>query len=94
MSKKNYEDDDGRTIADMSGIDRPPMLLPRIGKTKKQRQEPEEDGEASQPRPEEQLTGDERRGFIFGALGATLLIAAIFVAAAAIAILLMTVIWR
>ena len=34
MSKKKrfYEDDDGRTIADMSGIEPQPLLIPRIPK--------------------------------------------------------------
>ncbi len=94
MSKKIYDDDDGRTIADMSGIDRPPMLLPRLnGSKKKKITERPEDGETEQPRPEEQMSSDERRGYIFGALGAALLIGGIFVAAGAIVIFLLTVIW-
>ncbi len=94
MSKKIYDDDDGRTIADMSGIDRPPMLLPRLSRFgKKKKTEQTEDGETEAPRPEDQMSRDERRGYIFGALGAALLIGGIFVAAGAIVIFLLTVIW-
>lgn len=33
--KRTYEDDDGRTIADMSGLEPMPMLFPRIPKAKR-----------------------------------------------------------
>ena len=37
MAKKHeYQDDDGRTIADMSGIEPMPMLFPRFPGKKKQ----------------------------------------------------------
>ena len=31
-NKRIYEDDDGRTVADMSGLEPQPMLIPRIHK--------------------------------------------------------------
>ena len=39
MRKKEriYEDDDGRTIADMSGIEPQPMLIPRIRRRRDER---------------------------------------------------------
>ena len=37
--KRTYEDDDGRTIADMSGLEPMPMLFPRIPKAKKESEE-------------------------------------------------------
>lgn len=91
---KKYDDDDGRTVADMSGIERPPMLLPHFKKKKEAPREVPEEIDGAAPKPEEQMSADERRGYIFGALGAALLIGGIFAAAGAIAIFLMTVIWR
>ncbi len=93
MSKKIYDDDDGRTIADMSGVERAPLVLPHFKKKKEAPREVPEEDDGSSPSPEIQMSGDERRGYIFGALGAALLIGGIFVAAGALAIWLMTVIW-
>ena len=36
MQQRNYDDDDGRVVADMSGLERQPMLLPRRPKRKKE----------------------------------------------------------
>ena len=94
MSKKIYDDDDGRTIADMSGIERAPLVLPHFKKKKEAPHEVPEETDDASPSPEIQMSGDERRGYIFGALGAALLIGAIFVAAGALAIWLMTVVWH
>ncbi|MBR0542285.1 MAG: hypothetical protein IJK26_08785 [Clostridia bacterium] len=87
--KKRYDDDDGRTIADMSGIERTPMLVPKFPKAKSSQSEAE-NAEASDERPWEQqgLSKQERRSFIFGAMSATALIALLFIAAGAIAIAL------
>ncbi len=83
MKKKQYDDDDGRTIADMSGVGPRNIFLPR-------RPEWEESGEV--PR-EELLQGKDRRAFIFGALGAALAIAAVFLAGLALVIFLMIFFW-
>ena len=83
MSKKKvYDDDDGRTIADMSDVDRAPLLLPRF----KKREQPEIPSE-------QQFSKEDRRAILFGSMGAVLLIGAIFVAAAAIVICLMLFVW-
>ena len=79
--KKTYDDDDGRTVADMSDVDPMPMLLPRFRKGKQE------------PSSEQPMSKEDRRAVLFGALGATLLIGAVFVAAAAIVILLMQIAW-
>ena len=89
MQQRNYDDDDGRTIADMSGVGQTPVLLPRLPKRKKNA-EPEQ----SAPQPELQLTDEERRSYIGGALGAAMLIAGIFIAVGAIVILLLTLLWH
>ena len=88
MQQRNYDDDDGRTIADMSGLERQPILAPRLPKRKKNA-EPEQ-----APQPELQLTDEERRSYIGGALGAAALIGGIFIAAGAIVILLLTLVWH
>ena len=91
MRQRNYDDDDGRVIADMSDLERQPMLLPRRPKRKKEGEAPD----AAEPLPpEQQLTDEERRTYVRGAIGATMLIAGIFIAAAAIVIALLLFFWR
>jgi hypothetical protein len=83
MSKKKvYDDDDGRTIVDMSEVDPMPMLLPRFKR-----------GEQEQSPTSQQFSKEDRRAILFGSVGAALLIGAIFVAAAAIVICLMLFAW-
>ena len=93
MAKKHeYQDDDGRTIADMSGIEPMPMLFPRIPKAKKESGEPE----GSDDRPwetQQQLPDDLRNAAMRGALKAAMLIAGVFIAAGALAILAMQLLW-
>lgn len=81
MGKKQvYEDDDGRTIADMSGVSRPNLLFPHLP--------PRESGPKVLPQPEppaeerpweeHEFTPEERRWYILGAIKAGLLIALAF----------------
>ena len=87
MKKRVYDDDDGRTVADMSGIERQPLLLPRF--RRKQR-----DGEEDAPAPEEEWSREDRRAVILGSIGAVLLIGVVFLAAAAAVIALLLTVWR
>lgn len=93
MAKKHeYQDDDGRTIADMSGIEPMPMLFPRFPGKKKQAgaEVPASD------RPwetQQQLPDDLRNAAMRGALKAAMLIAGVFIAAGALAILVMQLLW-
>ena len=96
--KKAYEDDDGRTIADMSGVSRQPLLLPRglrEASRKPQRQEPEDAQREDRPweKQEELLSREERRWYILGALKAALLIALAFIVGIGIVIALMVLAW-
>ena len=91
MQQRNYDDDDGRTIADMSGLERQPMLMPRLPKRKKNSAAPESSDAAQ---PEFQLTDEERHSYIGGALGAAALIGGIFIGAGAVVILLLTLLWH
>ena len=89
MKNRTYDDDDGRVIADMSDLRRQPMVLPRLSKRKK-----DSDGPEASAQPELELTKEERRSYMRGAIGATLLIAGIFIAAAAIVITLLLLLWH
>ena len=85
--KRTYDDDDGRVIADMSGLDRPSMFVPRA--RKKDERPPEDDD-----RPwESMLTPEERRITILAALKAALLIALAFILGLGAVILLMVLLW-
>ena len=77
--RKIYDDDDGRTIADMSGVSRPQLFTARgIEVEKPMSAEPEETED--RPWEDNSLTRKERSWFIFGALKAALLIALAFIA--------------
>ena len=92
--KRTYQDDDGRTIADMSGVEPSPMLFPRFpGRKKEQSRGPET---PAQDRPWEtapQYTDKERRAAMGGALKAAMLLAGVFIAAGALVILGMQLLW-
>lgn len=86
MAKKPKWEDDGRTIADMSGVEHPSLFghLPR-----KKRKENEPNDSPEQPT----MTKEQNRAYIGGALLAGLLIAGVFILAGAIAIALMIAVW-
>ena len=79
--ERQFEDDDGRTIVDMSEVDPMPMLLPRFRRRK------------DEPTSENQMSKEDRRAVMLGAIGAVLLIGGVFIVAGAIVIFLMTKIW-
>ena len=89
MQQRDF-DDDGRTVADMSGLERQPVLLPRLPKRKKENPAPEQ----PDAQPELQLTPEERRSYVGGAIGAALLLAGIFIAAGAVVIALLLLFWH
>lgn len=89
---ERYEDDDGRTIADMSGVSAPNLF--GIRRT------PDEDNGESRParrKPspweESQLNGRQRLWAVLGALSAALLIGLFFMAGLGLIILLMVLFW-
>ena len=89
MSKKDFEDD-GRTIADMSGLDRPAMFLPRG--LKKNTADPKSDNSDDRPW-ESSLTPEERRMTILAALKAAMLIALAFIVGLGLVVLLLIWLW-
>lgn len=106
MAKKKrvYDDDDGRTIADMSGVTGQNMFIPRrpvrdesskSGSSSASQQEAQEESREKE-RPwesQESFTKEERRWFVLGALKAALLIGLVFILGLGLAILLMIWIW-
>ena len=90
--KRDFEDD-GRTITDMSALERPSLFghLPRRGKRP---------GQAEQTAPElfheenkEQVDPQIRKWYILGALKAGLLIGLAFIVGLGLLILLMLLLW-
>ena len=92
MAKKTYDDDDGRTIVDMSGVERPPMFgaMFRTLPSKRDEKTPQKEKKGK----ESGFTKKEQRWYIFGALGGALLIGLVFVVAFALLIILLLTIWH
>ncbi len=103
-----YEDDDGRTIADMSGVPRPGLAGWRgrlrtgtPGQTGAEfgadtRGERGADGyvRADRPWEEHTVSKDERRLYVLGALRAALLIAAAFIGGLGLLTAFLLWLWR
>ena len=81
---RRYDDDDGRTVADMSGLERPSLL----GIRQRRREEKPAEGQ------DLDLDRSERRAMVRGALSAGLLIAVVFALCFALLILLLQLVWR
>lgn len=100
--RKEWDDDDGRTIADMSGIGRPRLFVPR---TRGREPSAQQNVDSLQREAKEQavkerfweneseFTPRERRMYMLGALKAALLIALAFIAGLGAAVWLMLQIW-
>ena len=86
--KRDYADDDGRTIVDMSGVEDVNRIsfVPRTPETKND----VADDNAPPPEP---ISKEERRLYVFAALKAALLIAAVFLVGIALAIWLLLRLW-
>ena len=91
MARRNkvYDDDDGRTIADMSEVSGPSMFVPRKSGRKKSPMEQEESRDS-----EQEWDPKDRRIYVFGALRAALLIALVYAVGFALIIGLLLLIWK
>ena len=101
--RKEWDDDDGRTIADMTGVGRPGLLIPRLGGRKSSagrglsdsaQRGPE--GQTAKERPwenESEFTPKERGMYVLGALKAAILIALAFIVGLGAAVWLMIQVW-
>ena len=93
--RKTYDDDDGRTRVDMSGVERPSMFghLPRSERKNPVFSAPEEKN-PNRPWEDHSLSRSERRAAIRGALSAALLIGLAYIVGLGILIaILLYVIW-
>lgn len=92
--KKEYEDDDGRTIVDMSGVSRPSLL----GGWRPQKQSrPDQPAEPEKARPWEEggpVPKEDRKWYVLGALKAALLVALVFIVGLGLLIALLLWLWK
>ena len=89
--KRLYDDDDGRVIADMSGIERQPVFIPdaeSIGKLKEKRADLSAPPESKYSTGPEYLDQEGRRAMIGGVMSALLLVGGVLAAAFAVVILI------
>jgi len=90
MARKTiYEEDDGRTVADMSGVESPGLFRFRPGKSTA----PPTEEKNSKPWESNEMSSDDRRVYIFAALRAALMIAAVFIVGLGIGIWLLLRLW-
>ena len=97
-SGKQYQDDDGRVVADMSGIERQPVLIPRFENLRGEKakrpdfEDPEakEAGRSKAPYEETvAVSKEERNAMIKGGIAAGLLIVCVIAAGFAALIFLL-----
>lgn len=86
-----HPDDDGRVIADMSGVERQNLLLPRFQTPRRFRRERDE--QADRQPLDFELTPEEQRMHIWMALKAALLIALVFIVGLGAVVLLLIWLW-
>ncbi len=86
---RQYDDDDGRTIFDMSYVRDVNVVHQKANFP----EVTEEDLEGVQPPPEPIMDKDEQRWFIFGALKATMLIAMVYIVGLSAVVALMLALW-
>lgn len=98
MAKKKYDDDDGRTIFDMSAVEKPNLFSfnPPYMDEERPRKKGDDEPQTASDRPWESSTDEMphemRRAYVWGALKASLLIASAFVAGMGVVIYLITLI--
>ena len=96
-NERIYEDDDGRTVADMSGLEPQPMLIPRIHKRRDRADFREPDAPEANDRPWDtsgELNREERNAAIGGALKATLLICGVYLLGLLALLALLFTLWH
>ena len=94
--KKTHEDDDGRVIADMSGIPAAGGGLREAFKGRVREVETMSDGQlegSKHATDAPEMSKEDRLVYLFGAIGAALAIGLVFLVAAGILILFLTTVW-
>ena len=101
--EKHWEDDDGRTIADMSQVKRPSLFGNLPGSAYQREEQPEEREEQPEEREEAKksppwvdnsLSKQDRHAFFFGTMKASLLICAAYLVGFGVFILILTLLFR
>jgi hypothetical protein len=102
MKTRDYDDDDGRVVADMSGIDDRSLVgrwlgLPE-GKISRSRREMPDSPQQMQAKRADpygagEMDTEERRVFIFGAMKASLMLGMVYLVIFAIVIGILVFIW-
>lgn len=85
-------EDDGRTVADMSGIEHDSMWLPRRKPRSPAQQPPQAANRPWEEKP--QLTAKERLWAVLGALKATLLICGVYLLGLIALLVLLFALWH
>ncbi len=80
MARRKYEDDDGRTVADMSGLAPHSPLGHLRSASGRKREASDERRDTGRPWEQSGMNRTDRRSFVWGALSAALLIALVFIA--------------
>lgn len=92
MSKKKYDDDDGRSIADMSSVGQPNLFTFRNPKDKKeQAQTPDEDQSERPWEKKPEMPKEDRRAYVLAAVLTALGVGAVFLVGLGLIIWLLTV---
>lgn len=92
MAKKQYEDDDGRSFADMSQIERPNFFS--FGRMpERSTHDNDRSRKAQAPSAGDEMSKQERRWYVLGAMKASLLIGLAYVVGLGLLILLMVYLW-
>ena len=86
--RREYEDDDGRIIADMSGVSRPSLMGRRPSEVPGEAQ-----NSSAQSRPEGIIPPEDRKWYVLGALKAALLIALAFIVGLGVVIFALLKLW-
>ena len=98
MAKKKYDDDDGRTIFDMSAVEKPNLFSfnPPYMDEERPRKKGDDEPSSASDRPWEsshdEMPHEMRRAYVWGALKASLLIASAFVVGMGVVVYLITLI--
>lgn len=91
---KPYDDDDGRTIADMSGIEPQGGFSLHSFSAKTSSADPSQPTQEEKPWESSTISKGERFAWIGGALSAALLIGLVFLLGIGALIFLLTMVWR
>lgn len=92
--EKHWEDDDGRTVADMSQVSRPSLFGHLPGSAYERQEHPQKPPKEKRPWEDDSLSKADRRMYIWGVLKASLLIGSVYILAFGLLILAIVLLGR